>query len=98
VGTAEIHFHRIGKSYPARIEDLSLTGCKLVLLSESEINVRSIFELTFTVRGLPFRVRARATGIRGSGHIGVEFVGISLSTTQYLHDLIDELEARRNRL
>jgi c-di-GMP-binding flagellar brake protein YcgR len=95
---AEIHFQWTGKSYPARIEDLSLTGCKLVLLRESEISLRNIFELTFTIKRLPFRVRARATGMRGSEAVGVEFVGISLSTTQYLHDLIDELEAQRRRL
>jgi hypothetical protein len=69
-----------------------------VLLRESEISPRSIFELTFTVKRLPFRVRARVTGTRGAETIGVEFVGISLSTTRYLHDLIDELEAQRRRL
>jgi c-di-GMP-binding flagellar brake protein YcgR len=88
----------MGTPCPARIEDLSLTGCKLVLASESEISLRSIFELTFAVRGLRFHIRARATGIRGAGRIGVEFVGISLSTTRHLHDLIDELEAQRRRL
>lgn len=69
-----------------------------MLLKESEISLRSIFELTFTVKRLPFRVRARVTGTRGSEAIGVEFVGISLSTTQNLHDLIDELDAQRRRL
>jgi hypothetical protein len=69
-----------------------------VLLSKAEINVRSIFELTFTVKRLPFRVRARATGTRGAEVIGVEFVGISLSTTGHLHDLMDELEAQPRRL
>src|SRR5579875_4174868 len=93
-GTADIHLHASGESCPARIEDLSLTGCKLVLLRKREISLRSIFELTFTVNRLPFRVRARATGTRGPGCIGVEFVGLSLSTTRYLHDVIDELAAK----
>ncbi len=95
-GTAEIHFHVMGKSYPAQIEDLSLTGCKLVLLGEAEIPLRQIFELTFTVKRRPFRVRARATGMRGEGRIGVQFMGVSLITTQNLHDLIDELAAQRS--
>lgn len=81
---------------PARIEDLSVTGCRLVLLGKSEIRLRSIVELTFTVNRLPFRIRARATGMRGPGSVGVEFVGITLTTTRYLHDLIDELAARRS--
>ena len=93
-GTAAIHFDMMGKSYPAQIEDLSLTGCKLVLLSESEIPLRQIFELTFTVKRRPFRVRARATGTRSPGCVGVQFMGLSLITTQNLHDLIDELAAQ----
>lgn len=93
-GTAEIHFDLMGRSYPARIEDLSLTGCKLVLLSEPEIPLRHIFELTFTVRRRPFRVRARATGRRGEKRVGVQFMGLSLITTQHLHDLMDELAAQ----
>jgi hypothetical protein len=93
-GTAEIHFDLLGQRHPAQIEDLSLTGCKLVLLSESEIPLRQIFELTFTVKRRPFRVRARATGTRGPGIVGVQFMGLSLITTQNLHDLIDELAAQ----
>jgi len=34
--------------------------------------------------------------MRGSGSVGVEFVGLSLTTTRYLHDVIDELAARRS--
>lgn len=95
VGTAEIHFQLTGKSYPARVKDLSLTGCKLLLLNESRIEPRNIFELTFRVNQIPFRVRARATGMRGPDGVGVEFVSLTLTTTQNLHDLIDELEARQ---
>lgn len=84
----------MGKSYDAQIEDLSLTGCKLVLLNESEIPLRQIFELTFTVKRRPFRVRARATGMRGEGRVGVQFMGVSLITTQNLHDLMDQLAAQ----
>jgi hypothetical protein len=91
---AEIHFNSIGKSCAARIEDLSLTGCKLVLLRETEIPLRHIFELTFTVKRRPFRIRARATGKREAGRVGVQFMGLSLITTQNLHDLIDELAAQ----
>jgi hypothetical protein len=33
--------------------------------------------------------------MRGTRGVGVEFVGLSLTTTQHLHDLIDELAERR---
>lgn len=88
---AEIHFNSIGKSCAARIEDLSLTGCKLVLQNEADIPLRHIFELTFTVKRRLFRIRARATGRREAGRVGAQFMGLSLITTQNLHDLIDEL-------
>lgn len=93
-GAAQIHFDLIGKLYPAQIEDLSLTGCRLLLLSDSEIPLRHIFELTFTVKRRSFRVRARVTGMRGPRHVGVQFVGLSLITTQNLHELIDHLAAQ----
>jgi hypothetical protein len=93
-GTAEVDFQMMGRSYPARIEDLSLTGCKLVLVGDAELPLRQIFELTFTVKRRPFRVRARATGMRGPGRVGVQFMGLSLITTQNLHDLFDQLAAQ----
>lgn len=92
-GTAELHFYRNGSSYPAQIEDVSLKGCKLLLLAEAEIDLQSVFELTFTVNELPFRVRAKVISIRGAGHIGVEFVDVRPRLSRYLLDLIEELAA-----
>jgi hypothetical protein len=34
--------------------------------------------------------------MRGPACVGIEFVGLSLTTTRYLHDLIDELAAHRS--
>jgi len=80
-GTAEIHLLGMEKSCPARIEDLSLKGCKLVLLEEAaddpELDLPNVFELTFTVNELSFRVRGRSTGFRGTKYIGVEFLDLS---------------------
>jgi PilZ domain len=92
-GTAEMHFFWNGSSCPALIEDVSLTGCRLVMLEEAEIELQRIFELTFTVNELPFRVRAKATSIRCAGHIGVEFVEVRPRLSRYLLDLIEELAA-----
>ncbi len=64
-GIAEIHLLGIEKSCPARIEDLSLKGCKLVLLHQPEpdFDLPRVFELTFTVNELSFRVRGRINGV-----------------------------------
>ena len=95
VGTAEVHHPWAARPYPARVKDLSVTGCKLVLLAEAAIEPRSIFELTFTVNRIPFRVHARATGVRGPDGLGVEFVSLTLTATQNLYDLIDELAEKQ---
>ena len=85
------------KSCPARIEDLSLKGCKLVLLEEAaddpELNLPNVFELTFTVNELSFRVRGRSTGFRGAKYIGVEFLDLSPRVKRYILDLVEELAA-----
>ena len=92
-GVAEIHLLGIEKSCPARMEDLSLKGCKLVLLDEPEpdFDLPTIFELTFTVNELSFRVRGRSTGFRGTRCIGVEFVDLRPRLKRYILDLVEEL-------
>lgn len=94
-GVAEIHLLGVEKPCPARIEDLSLKGCKLALLGEPEdepeFDLPAFFELTFTVNELSFRVRARSTGLRLSRYIGVEFVDLRPRMKRYILDLVEEL-------
>lgn len=94
-GVAEIHLLGMEKSCPARIEDLSLKGCKLVLLGdpedEAEFDLPTVFELTFTVNELSFRVRGRSTGFRGTRCIGVEFVDLRPRSKRYILDVVEEL-------
>lgn len=90
-GSAEVHVSAIHGSHPARIENLSERGCRLVLLDVREIELEGIYELTFTVNRLPFRVRGQVRSIRGGGTIGVEFVDLSKRSRMYLQDLVQEL-------
>jgi hypothetical protein len=92
-GVAEIHLLGIERSCPARIEDLSLKGCKLVLPDEPEpdFNLPTVFELTFTVNELSFRVRGRSVGFRGTRCIGVEFVDLRPRSKRYILDMVEEL-------
>jgi hypothetical protein len=96
-GIAEIHLLGVEKSLPARIEDLSLQGCKLVLLDEAaddpEFDLPTVFELTFTVNELSFRVRGRSTGMRTKRCIGVEFLDLLPRLESYIRDLVEELAA-----
>ena len=94
-GIAEIHLPGIERSCPARIEDLSLKGCKLVLLDEPEpdFDLPLVFELTFTVNELTFRVRGRSTGFRGTRTVGVEFVDLRPRSKRFILDMVEELAA-----
>ena len=96
-GIAEIHLLGIEKTVPARIEDLSLKGCRLVVLDEAaddpEFDLPIFFELTFTVHELTFRVRGRSTGFRGTRCIGVEFMDLRPRSKSYIRDLVEELAA-----
>lgn len=92
-GIAEIHLLGVEKSCLARIEDLSLKGCKLVLLDESVDDLPIFFELTFTVHELSFRVRGRSTGFRGTHCIGVEFTDLRPRARHFIRDLVEELAA-----
>ena len=96
-GIAEIHLLGIEKSCPARIEDLSLKGCKLVLLGEpegeAEFDLPTVFEVTFTVNELSFRVRGRLAGFRAAGCIGVEFVDLRPRSKRFILDMVEELAA-----
>lgn len=94
-GVAEIHLLGIEKSCPARIEDLSLKGCKLVLPHEPEpeFDLPTVFEVTFTVNELSFRVRGRLAGFRAAGCIGVEFVDLRPRSKRYILDMVEELAA-----
>ena len=94
-GVAEVHLLGIERSCPARIEDLSLKGCKLVLHDEPDpdFDLPAIFELTFTVNELTFRVRGRPTEFRGTRCIGVEFVDLLPRSKRYILDMVEELAA-----
>ena len=75
------------------MEDLSLKGCKLVLLGEPDFDLPHVFELTFTVNELSFRVRGRSVGFRGTRCIGVEFVDLRPRSKRYILDMVEELAA-----
>ena len=64
-----------------------------MLRQRPRFNLQTLFELTFTVHELSFRVRGRVTEVRGTKCIGVEFVDLRPRLKRYLQDLIEELAA-----
>jgi len=78
----------------ARIVDLSVEGCLLVLLEPQILREDTLVELTFCVNNLPFRVRAQAKSIRTDAKIGFQFPHLSERVRLQLEDLIEELKFR----
>jgi hypothetical protein len=91
---------RIASSEPpscAKIVDLSVEGCLMVLQQPESVPQDLMVELTFNVNWLPFRVRALVKVIRSSTMIGFQFHQVSKRTQLHLEDLIEELAEPRPR-
>ena len=73
--------------------DATLTAVVSSVPTGHKFDLQTLFELTFTVHELSFRVRGRVTQVRGPRCIGVEFVDLRPRLKRYLEDLIEELAA-----
>jgi len=78
--------------FPARILSLSQSGCLMVLRQPiPELSLDQVIELLFEVKGLPFRLRARAKSFCPHHTVGFEFLDVSARKRGQLEDLIEEL-------
>ena len=78
--------------FPARILSLSQSGCLMVLRQPiPELLLDQVIELLFEVKGLPFRLRARAKSFCPHHTVGFEFLDVSARKRGQLEDLIEEL-------
>jgi len=75
----------------AKIANLSLDGCLIVLQKPHGLLQDTIVELTFTVNNQPFRVWGRVRAIRSDTAVGFEFPLLSERVRARLEDLIEQL-------
>ncbi len=71
--------------------DLSLEGCLIILEAGQKVSEGALAELTFTVKGLPFRVRGQVRATQSETRIGFRFENLSNRAKQQLGDLVEEL-------
>ena len=76
---------------PAKIVNLSLDGCLIVLQEPHGLSQDTIVELTFTVNDQPFRVWGRVRAIRSDTTVGFEFPLLSERVRSRIEDLIEQL-------
>jgi c-di-GMP-binding flagellar brake protein YcgR len=91
-GTGGIHITS-EPPYFARVANLSLEGCLMVLQKPHPFPLDMTVELTFEVNRLPFRVRAQVRAVRSDKMIGFQFLQVSRRTQWQLEELIAELAA-----
>ena len=77
----------------ARIVDLSIGGCLVVLRDPQSLSEDTVVELTFDVDQLPFRLRAQVRAIRSDVSIGCQFLIASPRVQKRLDDLIGDIVA-----
>ena len=70
---------------------MSLEGCLIVLEEPADARLDAIAELRFSVKQLPFRVRAQIKVLRTHTTIGFQFLQISRRGRGQLLELIEEL-------
>ena len=96
-GTAEVIFSFDAEPCPARIADLSVEGCRLILLKPEELENNDRIELTFTVNQLPFRVLGQVKAVRSPTEFGLHFPQLGKTARGRLCDLIEELQEAKNK-
>jgi PilZ domain len=76
---------------PAKVLELSIEGCRIMLGKGQTIADETKVELAFSVNRLPFRVWGVAKGTRQDGSIGFHFPALSQRVRNQLEDLAEEL-------
>ena len=94
-GNASLHLLGEGIDFRGKIIDLSLEGCLIALEESAGLKVDAVVELSFSVRQLPFRVRAQVKVMRSPLLIGFHFLMISGRASGQMGELIEELSDER---
>ncbi len=105
-GSGEVHFEVNGVPCPAKVLNLSLEGCLLILQAPDQqpwmepltVAPDQFVEILFSVNQLPFRVRGQVKVIRPNQELGLQFPALGHRTRTRLEDLIEELRESCRRI
>ncbi len=104
-GSGEVYFEVNGVPCPAKVLNLSLEGCLLILQAPDQepwmepltVAHDQFVEIVFSVNQLPFRVRGQIKAVRPDQQLGLRFPALGRRTRVRLEDLIEELKATRRK-
>ncbi len=88
---AQLHLVKTGICMQGSIQDLSMSGCRIVTQERFNVGIYVRVETEFFLHGLPFRLGGVSQAIINRNTIGVRFVDMSERKREQLMELIAEI-------
>ena len=95
--SAVIHLINVGSKVHGRINDLSVSGCRIHTENPFPVGIYTRVETEFNLEGLPFRLGGVVQAIhdRDRHSVGIRFLDMSDRKREQVEQLIDEIEQMR---
>jgi len=95
--SAVIHLINVGSKVGGRINDLSVSGCRIHTENAFPVGIYTRVETEFNLEGLPFRLGGVVQAIhdRDRHSVGIRFLDMSDRKREQVEQLIDEIEQMR---
>jgi hypothetical protein len=92
--TADIFLINVGSRLSGRIQDLSVSGCRIRTDERFPVGIYTRVETEFRLEGLPFRLGGviQAVHDRDRRLVGIRFLDMSSRKLEQLEQLIEEIE------
>jgi hypothetical protein len=90
--SAAIFFVKGGLTLQGRIENLSLSGCRIRTIERCLVDIYTRVEIEFHLQGLPFRLSGVIQSIHLRNTVGIRFLDLSERKQAQITELIGEIE------
>jgi len=90
--TATLFLVNIASRLGGRIQDLSLSGCRIRTDERFPVGIYTRIEIEFRLEGLPFRLGGVVQAIHDRHNIGIRFLDMSPRKHEQLVQLIEEIK------
>jgi hypothetical protein len=90
--SATIFLVNVGSTLRGRIEDLSVSGCRIRTDERFPVGIYTRVETEFRMEGLPFRLGGVIQAIHDRNTVGIRFLDLSPRKQEQVVELIDEID------
>ncbi len=92
---ARVLLVNVGSELRGRIQDLSLSGCRIRTDERFPVGIYTRVETEFRLEGLPFRLGGVIQAVHSRNSVGIRFLDLSNRKRQQVMELIGEIEQMR---